>query len=90
MQRPVDVICQHCTDGSIIPIKIRVQDDEQVYNVYRIKSYSVIASERLMLPSEVIVTTDLLRFDCRIDVLGMQRRIILHYSKSKVKWYVCF
>ena len=89
-QKPVDVICQHCADGSIIPIKIRVQDDEQVYNVYNIKSYTAITSDKIMLPSEVMITTDLMRYDCKIEVFGIQKRIVLHYSKSRVKWYVYF
>ena len=90
MQKPVDVICQHCADGSIIPIKIRVQDDEQVYNVYNIKSYTAITSDKIMLPSEVMITTDLMRYDCKIEVFGIQKRIVLHYSKSRVQWYVYF
>ena len=90
MQKPVDVICQHCADGSIIPIKIRVQDDEQVYNVYNIKSYTAITSDKIMLPSEVMITTDLMRYDSKIEVFGIQNRIVIHYSKSRVKWYVYF
>lgn len=86
----IDVICQHCKDGSIIPIKIRVQDDEQVNNVYIIKSYTAITADKVMLPNESIVTSNILRYDCKIEVLGMVKRIRLHYDKSQVKWYIYF
>ena len=34
-----DVICQHKTDGTIIPLKIRITDEDGEYQVYNIKSY---------------------------------------------------
>ena len=49
----IDVICQHCKDGSIIPIKIRVQDEEQIYHTYMIKSYLELASDEILLPNEL-------------------------------------
>ncbi len=86
----VDVICQHCKDGSIIPIKIRVQDDEQIYNVYMIKSYTALSSDKVLLPNESFVTSNILRFDCMIEVFGMAKKIRLHYNKSEVKWHIYF
>ena len=86
----IDVICQHCKDGSIIPIKIRVQDEEQVYNVYVIKSYTEISPDKVTLPNESIVTSNIIRFDCKIEVFGITKRIVLHYNKSQVKWYIYF
>lgn len=32
-----DVICQHKIDGSIIPLKIRITDEDGEYQVYNIK-----------------------------------------------------
>ena len=86
----VDVICQHCKDGSVIPIKIRVQDDEQVNNVYTIKSYAELSSDKVKLPNESIITSDIIMFDCRIEVFGMAKQIILHFNKSQGKWYIYF
>ena len=34
-----DVICQHKIDGRIIPIKIRILDEDGEYQVYNIRSY---------------------------------------------------
>lgn len=86
----VDVICQHCKDGSIIPIKIRVQDDEGVNNVYMIKSYTSLTSDKVLLPNETLVTSNILRYDCKIEVFGIVKKIRLHYDKSQVKWFIYF
>ena len=88
--QPVDVICQFCRDGSIIPLKLRVQDEEQVYQTYTIKSYKTLMSNTITLPSEQIVTSNMVRFDCKIEVFGMERRIILHYNKSQLMWNVYY
>ncbi|MGN0437535.1 MAG: hypothetical protein ACI4F4_03360 [Lachnospiraceae bacterium] len=86
----IDVICQHCKDGSVIPMRIKVQDDEQVYQIYKIKSYRNLSTEEMLLPNEVMVTSNTMRFDCRIDILGMEKKIVLHYNKSQVKWYAYY
>ena len=89
-EEDIDVICQHCKDGSIIPIKIRVQDEEQEYQIYRIKSYKELSIDTVMLPNEAMVTSNILRYDCKIEVFGIVKRIILHYNKSQVKWYIYY
>ena len=33
----IDLICQHCTDGSIKPIRFRVQDEEGIQREFNIK-----------------------------------------------------
>ena len=71
-------------------MKIRVQDEEQVYNVYMIKSYTEISSDKVTLPNESIATSNIIKFDCKIEVYGITKRIVLHYNKSHVKWYIYF
>lgn len=43
-----------------------------------------------MLSNEAIVTSNILRYDCKIEVFGVTKRIILHYNKSQVKWYIYY
>ena len=88
--KAIDVICQHCRDGSIIPIKIRLQDEEQIYHTYMIKYYRELAYDELRLPNEVVVTSNIRRYDCKIEVFGVLKRIVLHYDKSNVKWYAYY
>ena len=37
--QPVDVICQHSRDGKITPMKIRIIDEDGVFQEYKIKGY---------------------------------------------------
>lgn len=39
---PIDVICQFTKDGIIIPLKIRMPDDEGELQVYKVKTYKEI------------------------------------------------
>ena len=38
-REPIDVICQHSQDGSIVPLKIRVRDDDGEYQAYMIQGF---------------------------------------------------
>ena len=39
----VDVICQHSSDGNIMPLKIRFEDEDGQWQTYIIKEYKDIA-----------------------------------------------
>jgi len=41
-----DVICQHKTDGTIIPLKIRIADEDGEYQIFNIKSYKVLSDHK--------------------------------------------
>ena len=41
-----DVICQHKIDGSIIPLKIRILDEDGEYQVYNIRSYKDVSNHK--------------------------------------------
>lgn len=86
----IDVICQNNKDGTIIPIKIRVQDEEGQYHVYVILSFKELSTESAKLPSEVIVTTNIKRFACEINVFGCKKKIVLHYDKAKTTWSIYY
>ena len=90
MNNTIDVICQHCRDGSIIPFKIRLQDDEHVYQTYNIRSYKETSAPKVTLPNEAIVTSNIKRFDCTIEVFGTAKRIVLHYNKAQTTWNIYY
>ena len=35
----IDMICRHMADGTIIPLKIRLLDDDGAYQEYKIRAY---------------------------------------------------
>ena len=42
------------------------------------------------LPSEGFIYGDVLRYECKIEVFGVQKRIRLHYNKSQTKWNIYY
>ena len=65
----IDLICQHCMDGSIIPIKFRVQDEDGVLQECHIKGYKD-TSEAGMLS-----------FDCNTIVNNMTKKVKIYTSQ---------
>lgn len=86
----IDAICQYNKDGTIIPIKIRVQDENGELQIYTILSSRMISKGTMMLPNEVVVTESILRFACAINVFGCEKNVILHYDKRYTKWSIYY
>ena len=75
-----DVICQHKIDGSIIPLKIRITDEDGEYQVYNIKSYKDVSNRTAYtMPNGTSVTpaNHLWKFECKISVFNTLKRIQL-------------
>ena len=82
-----DVICQHKIDGSIIPLKIRITDEDGEYQVYNIKSYKDVSNRTAYtMPNGTSVTpaNHLWKFECKISVFNTLKRIQLFYN-AKIK-----
>ena len=88
MEKPIEVICQHKTDGSIFPIKIKCDDEDGEYQVYRIISFRELTpgEASFTLPSAVSATKVLRRFDCKIHVFGREKTISLFYNTTTGRW----
>lgn len=88
MEQPIEVICQHKTDGSILPIKIKFADEDGEYQVYRISSYREChcGESGFTLPNAIPATRFLRRFDCKIQVFGKEKNIVLLYHTNSGIW----
>ncbi|MCR5459869.1 MAG: hypothetical protein K6F51_08240 [Acetatifactor sp.] len=88
MEKPIEVICQHKTDGTILPIKIRCDDEDGEYHVYRILSFRELApgESSVTLPSTINATKVLRRFDCKIHVFGKEKCVSLLYNTCTGRW----
>ncbi|MCR5108972.1 MAG: hypothetical protein K6B28_12520 [Lachnospiraceae bacterium] len=85
--KPIDVICQHTTEGYLIPIKLRFRDDEGEYQSYRIKSYKDLYHKgQFTLPNGIIATNSILPYECRIDIFGRERSILIYYNCDDNIW----
>ena len=85
----VDVICLHYMDGSMIPLRIRICDEDGEYHTYSIKEYKDMSGRGAYTTSDGIYVTDhVLYFECRIVVLGQLRRVRLYYNRRSEIWTV--
>ena len=89
---PAAVICQHNTDGRIIPFRFRIKDEDGEYHVYTIKEYKDLSHRGVFTnPDGVEARTDVYEFECEITVFKKRRRVKLLYKSSAYasEWSVC-
>ncbi len=84
-ENKVDVICQHSRDGSIIPIKLRVADEDGEFQTYLIRSYKDITNYGSSDNHNTAINHRW-TFDCVILVFGRERRIRLQYNSLDNLW----
>lgn len=90
-EKTADVYCVHQRDGSIIPIRIRIEDEDGESQSYLVKGYRQIDFEgNTILPSGVGAGSNTnLSYECKIMVFDKERRVRLLYRKFDGKWIVC-
>lgn len=83
----IDVICMHGRDGSIMPIKIRVVDEDGAYQTYMIRGYKDLTNYgKYSLGSGTQVTNHIWKFECRILVFEVEKKIVLMYNAYDNRW----
>ena len=85
----IDMICQHKADGTIIPIKIRMTDDDGACQEYRIRSYKDLSYKGNVFDMPevgMIHTSCIYPFECKIECFGHERTITLFYSSYEHTW----
>ncbi len=89
-EKLADVYCVHQTDGSIIPIKIRLVDEDGEMQSYLVKGYRQIDYEgHTILPNGATASSNTnINFECKISVFDKEKRIRLLYRKFDGKWVV--
>lgn len=86
----VDVICQHKTDGTIIPLRIRIKDEDGIYQEFNIKGYKDLThAGSYELPNGVSVGSNHLHsFECKIVVFNQQKILKLFYNAYDCRWRI--
>ncbi len=85
----VDVICEHKSDGSVIPMRFLLMNEDENYEAYTIKGYrQLYHKETYTTPDGVYVCCKDLVFECRVLILDMYKTIRLYFDKGKVTWKI--
>ena len=84
----LDVICQCCHNGKVIPIRIRVTEDGETHT-YTIKEYKQTTVEgAYTTPDGVYVSCGIIIYECHIIVFGQMKTIKLYFNKNKTEWSI--
>ncbi|MCR5784118.1 MAG: hypothetical protein K6G40_00555 [Eubacterium sp.] len=83
-QKSLDVICQHKKDGNIVPLKIRLQDEDGEYQSFVVKAYRCTNLSKTIDPRRVPTVM----FECKIQAFGHERIIGISYSFTDGLWKV--
>ncbi len=87
VEQRIEVICQFKTNALIIPIKIRVVDEDGEFQDYVIKAYKECPlGEDLILPNGVHVRRHLRTFECKIVTFGSIKNIKIYFDAQECLW----
>ena len=88
-RKSIDAICQHSRDGDIIPIKIRLQDEDGVYQEYKIQRFRPLELKAEQRTADGVYVSSMVQvYECRITVLQKEKTILLYYRKGDGIWSV--
>ena len=83
----LDVICQHTADGEIIPLRIRIRNEEGEYLTFSIREYRDLSHRGTYTTGDgAFVTNNTLVFECHIEVFGAQKTVRLYYDVNRSLW----
>lgn len=89
MRKKADVICQHTKDGKIIPLKLRIEDEDGERQTYSIKGYRVLNLDgKVVMPNEVRVASHIWNFECKLCIWGKEKLVGLTYNALDNVWYI--
>ena len=82
----VDVICEHKSDGTVIPLRFRLVNEDGAYEAYTIKGYREILKKGCYTtPDGVTVSRDKI-FECRVLILDIYRTVRLYFNTATCDW----
>ena len=82
--KAIDVICEHTADGEIIPLKLRVKDDNGEYQSYRIDSYRDLSGRGSYDTQDgIYVTNETVYSLCSISIFWRTKNVRLYYKMNE-------
>ena len=87
--RKVDMICQLNKDETIIPMKMRLVDEDGMLQEFQIRGYRIVNTDGdYKLPSGLHVSSNGMfqLYECKILILGRERVVRLIFNKRNLIW----
>lgn len=87
----VDVIAEFKHDGSIIPMRFRIMNEDGEYESYTIKAYKEVPKKGTYTTEDgIYICNDDLVFQCRIIILNTERIVRLYFRPKSNSWILGF
>ncbi len=83
----IDVVCQHLRDGTMIPLKLRVLDEDEQYQTYAVRAYRTIPGDGYEMDG-VRSGSHIWMYECKILVFGHERRVHLWFDAYENRWHL--
>ena len=83
----VEVICEHKSDGTVIPLRFRILDEDGIYQSYTVKAFRMLDQKGSFNAHDgIFVTHDTDIFECRIELFGLRKNVRLYFTREKTEW----
>ena len=83
----VDVICEHKSDGTMIPMRFRILNEDGDFESYTIKGYrEILRKDCYTTPDGLLVCSKDKVFECRVVILEMYKTVRLYFDKNSCSW----
>ena len=73
----IEVISKCTVDGKLIPIKIKVQDEDGEFQSFMVKGYR-----------SIVCNVSHRCFDCKVEIFGQERIIRIFYNSTDYQWRI--
>ena len=83
----MDVIYQNNKNGSMIPMRIRLKDEDGAIQSNKIKNYEDLFHQGTRtMPDGIYVTDRTFVYECQVQTFGIFRMIRVYYDLSGAVW----
>ena len=83
----VDVIAEFKADGTIIPMRFRVMNEDGQYEQFTIKAVKQAEKKGTYTTEDgMYVCNDDRVFVCKVFILGAEKRVRLYFHKNTCSW----
>lgn len=84
----IDVICAHTKEGKVIPMKLRVKDEDGETQSFVVQEYRELTYCGGHNPSDGVPVFGnyIVSYECKINVLGKARWLKIAYHSKEMIW----
>ena len=85
----IDVICQYTKKGNIIPLRLRIEDNDGMMHEYNVKGYKETSHPgEYTTPYGTMAHSNNWSFRCKIQILDQYRNVDIFFNSNNNLWKI--